>query len=99
MTPVERRHEEFEADRRGVQLLNALGYDGARIARDALARLCRRAWYGCTATLATHPSFQERIQAIREDPAQVGRMAADDVPDRQVKADGPRAPGEVGQGR
>jgi Zn-dependent protease with chaperone function len=99
MTPVERRYEEFDADRRGVQLLNALGYDGASIARDVLTRLCRRAWYGCTATLATHPSFQERIQAIREDPAQAGRMAADGVPDRQVKADGPRPPGEVGQVR
>jgi Zn-dependent protease with chaperone function len=65
MTPEDRRREEFEADRRGVQLLNALGYDGAGIAREALTRLCSRAWYGCTATLATHPSFQERIRAIR----------------------------------
>jgi predicted Zn-dependent protease len=75
MTPVERRHEAFDADRRGVQLLNALGYDGASIARDILMRLCRRVWYGCTATLATHPSFQARIQAIHEDPAPTGVSA------------------------
>jgi Zn-dependent protease with chaperone function len=64
MTPAERLQEELDADRRGVQLLNALGYDGARIAREVLAFLCSRAWYGCTATLATHPSFTDRIQAI-----------------------------------
>jgi Zn-dependent protease with chaperone function len=98
-TPAERRHEEFDADRRGVQLLNALGYDGARIARDVLTRLCHRAWYGCTATLATHPSFQDRIQAIGDDPAPAGRVAADEGPDRQVQVDRPRPPEEVGQVR
>ena len=64
MTPAERIQEELEADRRGVQLLNALGYDGASIAREVLALLCSRAWYDCTATIATHPSFTDRIHAI-----------------------------------
>jgi hypothetical protein len=36
-------------------------------------------------------------EAFREDPAHAGRIAADEFPDRQVEADRPHPPREVGQ--
>ena len=60
----EQRREEFDADRRGVELLNALGYDGALITKRTLKELCNRVLSSCHAPRRAHPSLAERIMAI-----------------------------------
>jgi Zn-dependent protease with chaperone function len=60
----EQRREEFDADRRGVELLNALGYDGALITKRTLKEFCNRGLSRCHAPRRAHPSLAERIRAI-----------------------------------
>jgi hypothetical protein len=63
--PEQRRQEELEADQRGVEFLNALGYDGASTASKAIRAICDTVRYGCMLSpTPKYPSLAERFKAI-----------------------------------
>ena len=81
------RHQELEADRRGVEILEAMGHRApeASMARAlrALDRNSPRPTEGLAGLLSTHPTLDERLSALGEAPpapAESSRLAVSPQP-------------------
>jgi len=62
------RHEEYQADAHGVEILQRAGYEGKALMADALTWLLRTEGAGAGGFFATHPATGDRVEAVRRLP-------------------------------
>ena len=62
------RHEEYQADAHGVEILQRAGYQGKALMADTLTWLLKTEGSGSGGFFATHPATGDRVQAVRRLP-------------------------------